>query len=340
VTLHVVSGRSVAGTLAFAEIEGDVISWDDFLYDGPVPAGVGDRALRRVRARFLAEPAGPGRVAFVDILTYLAARDEAFAGADDILLWFDADLHCQLQLIQALARLEPSAQRARLLCIDSFPGYEGFVGLGQLRTDELLTLLGSEHAVTVEEQELGARAWDAFRSPDPDAINRLLASETSALPFLADALRRHLEEFPSIDDGLSRTERTILRLVAEEPSGWTRLYGPFLESEERPFMNDFTFSRRIEALMTAATPLIVGRTGGFLELRRRLQTDAHPEQKLWPAASGDELTLTAAGKAVLAGEADAVELNGIDRWFGGVHLTGKAPPWRWDDGEGSVIRVG
>jgi hypothetical protein len=162
----------------------------------------------------------------------------------------------------------------------------------------------------------------------------------AALPFLADALTWHLEEFPSTDDGLSRTERTILRLIAEQPTGWTRLYGPFLDSEERPFMDDLTFPRRIEALMTGETPLVAGRSGAFLELMRRLRRDGARERKLWPAAAGDELTLTAAGEAVLAGEADALALNGIDRWLGGVHLTGHAPPWRWDDDERRLIRVG
>jgi hypothetical protein len=33
---------------------------------------------------------------------------------------------------------------------------------------------------------------------------------------------------------------------------------------------------------------------------------------------------------VLANEADRVALCGIDRWLGGVHLTGHVPLWRWD----------
>jgi hypothetical protein len=32
------------------------------------------------------------------------------------------------------------------------------------------------------------------------------------------------------------------------------------------------------------------------------------------------LRLTDAGDAVLAGEADRIALNGIDRWWGGTHL--------------------
>src|SRR6185437_11780084 len=43
------------------------------------------------------------------------------------------------------------------------------------------------------------------------------------------------------------------------------------------------------------------------------------------------LALTDAGRRVLAGEADAVALLGVDRWVGGTHLDGPTP-WRWGRG--------
>jgi hypothetical protein len=59
-------------------------------------------------------------------------------------------------------------------------------------------------------------AWTAFRSPDPRNLETV---KIAALPFLAAALRRHLEEFPWTTDGLSRTERQILQgNTDEEPA--------------------------------------------------------------------------------------------------------------------------
>ena len=43
------------------------------------------------------------------------------------------------------------------------------------------------------------------------------------------------------------------------------------------------------------------------------------------------VTITDAGRRVLAGEQDRVATCGIDRWMGGVHLEGHAVPWRWDE---------
>ena len=49
------------------------------------------------------------------------------------------------------------------------------------------------------------------------------------------------------------------------------------------------------------------------------------------------VSVTEAGRRVLDGAADHVELNGVDRWIGGVHLVGREVPWRWDDGVEAIV---
>jgi hypothetical protein len=48
------------------------------------------------------------------------------------------------------------------------------------------------------------------------------------------------------------------------------------------------------------------------------------------------VAITDAGRDVLAGRADRVELLGIDRWLGGTHLNGADAP-RWDRSAARVI---
>ena len=318
---------SVVSTMKAAGLDGDFLPWRDVLHQGPVPAGLSPGDLRRARADFLAQS---GRDWFFGALAYFTARDRALVAADDVLLWFESDLYDQLQLIQIFDLLHDGRGRRRLICIGSFPGYPGFVGLGQLTPDELATLVGTEHDLTDEEVLLGRRAWEAFRSPDPTAIEELLSGDISALPYLPYALVRHLEEFPSAEDGLSRTERAILELTAGGTRTWTRLFGEAAEREERPYLDDLTFREHLVRLLTAPHPLLAARDGAFLELTMRLRAGRAANQEMWPAAAADELTPTAEGEAVLAGEADAVELNGVDRWYGGVHLEGSEPAWRWN----------
>jgi hypothetical protein len=52
--LHVTNGSSAGVFIARSGLEGDVLTWDDVLHEGPVPANVGPGALAQIRAWFLA----------------------------------------------------------------------------------------------------------------------------------------------------------------------------------------------------------------------------------------------------------------------------------------------
>src|SRR5689334_21727155 len=99
--LHVTNGDSAAGTLVQTRLVERVLPWRDVLHDGPVP-DVAEDELRRVRAAALAEndPHEQDR-----IRSWLEQRDgELAANADGrYVLWFEADLYDQLQLVQVLS---------------------------------------------------------------------------------------------------------------------------------------------------------------------------------------------------------------------------------------------
>jgi len=55
------------------------------------------------------------------------------------------------------------------------------------------------------------------------------------------------------------------------------------------------------------------------------------------------LSLTQAGHDVVAGRCDWIRLaapDEIDRWLGGVHLSGREPAWRWDPTAGRLVPAG
>jgi DNA-binding transcriptional MerR regulator len=276
--LHVTNGESAGNTLRQTGLGGAVLCWNDALYEGPPEP-------RRARAEFLSACGWGGAR---DILRALERRDEVLARAEHVVLWFEHDLYDQLQLLQILATGAPGLREL----VD--PG----VFLGPLPTDELEALWPARRAITPELLELGRAGWEAFTAPEPTAIETFLAQDTSALPHLAPALRRLLEDLPDIRSGLGRSERQALEALAEGPSRPHELFVACQALEEAPFDGDTWFWRRVETLQ----PLVA--------------VDGHVE-------------LTDAGRAVLAGEADRLELAPLDRWIGGTHVT-RENAWRWD----------
>jgi hypothetical protein len=309
--LHVTNGDWTVEIMRRAHVVGDIIAWRDVLHEGPVPA-LSAAELRPVRAEFLATM-GPADV--VEVEADLRARDERLGAAletgERVVLWFEHDLYDQLQLLQILAGMPDRPLGAELICVGSFPGRPNFAGLGELGPGELASLWPLRTPVTHEHVRAARAAWDVFRATDPRAIARAAAGADDRLPFLAQALRRLLEELPGAEDGLSRTERQLLAAVAAGARTREQAFFGAIAAEEAPFLGDTIAFDRLEELGGGAVPLVADDEGA--------------------------LTLTEAGADVLGGRADRVQLIGFDRWLGGLHLRAGDGLWRWDGARGGLV---
>jgi hypothetical protein len=186
-----------------------------------------------------------------------------------------------------------------------------FHGLGQLSPEQMAALLDTRRPVTKEQMVLARHAWRAFCASEPIGIEVAIRRDTSALPFLADALHRHLEEFPALRGGLSRTERQALAALAAAGGSlsFEELFRAAQDMEERRFLGDTSFLRRLQELSD--------------DPRRLVRLEREP-------GAGLRIILTATGQDVLDGRDDWVRIHGIERWLGGVHLHGSEAQWRWD----------
>jgi hypothetical protein len=308
-----------------ARIIGDILPWRDVLHDGPVPGGLSLRQLSRVRASFLST-AGAGETN--ETAAAFAARDavvERYDDYDGVVLWFEWDLYDQLQLIQLLdffaGKLGTREQPLKLeiVCIEGY--------LGNLPPEKFKELDKQRQAVDLEMLMLGRAAWRAVTSADPVAVMDLLASDTSRLPFLAGSLGRFLEELPWTRDGLARSERQLMQGIAIGRKKFGDVFRYASEQEERIYCGDASAADYLRRLASGSTPLVSFQSNGNRDWREQIFMES-------------ELSLTDAGKAVLDGQRDWIELGGSDRWLGGMHLEGPNAKWRWDADSGKAVPAG
>jgi hypothetical protein len=310
----VANGTATTRHFLEAGIPGETSIWADPLHEGPVPAGVSDEELVRIRSRFLSDD---GRIP-VDPVNDLERWRSVIERADydELVLWYEHDLFDQVNLLQLLSYLASrgfESAKVSMVCIGSFPGRPAFKGLGELTPREIAPLLDVRQPVTRAQYALAVRAWEAFRAPDPTAIEGVLREDTSALPFLADALRRFLEDYPWTTDGLSRTERRLVQLAQEPIELWTA-FPKMQEGERAYYIADGSLWEIATDLSSATPPLVM------------VDAVAGANQAL---PHGTVVT-TPFGRDVLHGRADRIERCRIDRWMGGVHLQGSGPLWRWN----------
>ena len=314
-TLHVLNGDSTRLSLERSDIPGVLTVWADVLHDGPVP-NVSASELRRIRAQYHEtyhhESVDEGSP---DTDAWDAALDR-YGDYDELVFWFEHDLFDQLILIRHLhwlSQISHGQTHFSLICIGEYPGRPRFAGLGELAPSELASLLPLRRPITAEQIAIGAKAWDLFRGPDPTPLLEWMNhQDLSILPFLKGALLRHMDDFPALVNGLSRSESQILTAILAGHSTSADIFVATQSMEERIFMGDWTFWSIVRRMTAAPSPLVT-------------VTGDNPRM---PFASAT-VEITSSGRDVLSGEQDYIRLNGIDRWMGGVHLTTEHH-WRWD----------
>jgi hypothetical protein len=309
--LHITNGDSALKVMRKAGIGGEIVPWRDVLHEGPVPAGLGLEELSAIRARFIADS---GWAPFDEVLKGFRERDAqlaAFREHDEVILWFEHDLYDQLHMLQILAYLSgqsPGNTKLSLICVDEY--------LGPMSPQRMAELPAAKQPITAAHLDLAKKAWAAFCAPDPIAWRALEREDTSALPFLAGAILRHLEQFPSVKTGLNRTETQLLKAVLSGTHAPVEIFNESQRAEERVFVGDTIFWGYMDVMLKSRPPLLV-------------------EQSAAPR----RIEATANARKVVNGELDWLAINGIDKWLGGVHITA-GNLWRWDPARQELQRPG
>ncbi len=316
-TIHIRCGSDIRDGLKTAGFAGDFVEFADPYCHGPVPAG---EDLPEARAQFISSAYG---LPIEDVRARQRREAEELMEAmtrERIILWFEHDSYDQLILARILALLAEQKDLRRrpgqveMICIDRFPVITRFNGLGQLSPAALRMLWQQRQPVTPQMLKLGTRVWDALRQTSPKRLFEIARTGTSSLPQMAPALLRHLQELPGLDDGLGLTERLTLKMLAEGPMTGGQLFRKLqLESEPLPYLGDLMYWSFLADLKKAEEPPI--------------RTETNPKPQPWPERM---ISLTPLGEELVAGLADFQSHGAVARWVGGVEVSRKAAPWRWD----------
>lgn len=315
--LIITNGDSAVERLRHAGVAGTFLPWRDALHDGPAPAGLFLEALSLVRARYLASEFGQS---LSQIVRQMAERDATLRDHgrwSRVELWFEHDLYDQLQLIQLLDFFAGEKRGEGLFLVQA-RDY-----LGTLPRSAVRVLAERAAPVRPEQLALAQRAWSAFTASDPESLATLTAELTPGMPFLGQALSRLVQEFPDARSGLGLTEARALAALAQAPKTVAEVFAVTQAQEASRFLSDTAFFRRLDRLAFVAKPLIDGVP--FPSTRCAEGTNA-PDYR---AYAGARVQITDLGRAALEGGFDHAAENGVDRWFGGTHVTA-ASPWRRD----------
>jgi len=323
--LHIVNGLATLKLLDRTDIRGARVSGDDIFAEGPIQDCLRTPAAWRTRAEYLQKHFGIPKEQYLQRKEERERSLRSFAYHEEVVLWFEFDLFCQLNLLFLLNWFSGKGlgnTKLTLICPGEFPGMKQFRGLGTLSPRQLTSLFEERAEITDQQRKLADKAWSAYSNPDPTQVQQLLEEGTDELPHLHKAFSAHLERFPWMGNGLNSVEIKTLESLSNGPRKFPDLFEVVSNSNAVSFhgMGDVQFSAYLAGLAEGDNALI--RMDNF----PGVLTPDLPRRALgkWIIRISDQ------GKDVLKGRKDNIQLRGIDRWLGGVRLKSPDQVWRWD----------
>ncbi len=294
----------------------NILPWRDILHVGPVPITDSFEELCVIRSQYLHKAlyaSWPDVTANFEKTSNILSNHKNYP---EIEIWLEHDLYDQLQLLQIL---DYFAQEARL---DGLSLVQADDFLGHQSAKSICQFEASKAPITMAQLEIANEIWSAFRQPDPVGFSALSSQYHPTLPFMQSAMHRMLDELPSLNYGLGRSQLNILKVIeANLDFTLQNLFEPVAEMEEARFLGSSSFCRLADQLHDCSNPAIAGLNGRFSY--NQSTSEKRDYLKSLPV-------LTEFGRNILSGDNRFCDENIIDYWWGGTHLTNENM-WFWDE---------
>lgn len=249
--LHITNGDSFTERLKSLPLKGDIITWREMLCEGQTLSNVGSESFWKTRFEFLNKNYRVTKSWFVEktLKEYRSLCNHK--QQDRIVLWFEYDLFCQINMIAVLSWLKTYRRHAEisLVCSGTEDNTGHLYGLNELTDEQLLALYKKRTVLTQDDIEYADYVWQLYCSDNPMRLENLGDFGKFQFEYLSDALQAHLRRFPSIKNGLNAVENNILDIAVEhKPKSKRDLTGTVLRNQGFYGFGDTQYDRAISNL--------------------------------------------------------------------------------------------
>ncbi len=249
--LHITNGDNFTSKLQSLHLKGDIITWREMLCEGKTLCNVGSESFWKTRFEFLNKNYKVSKSSFVEktLKEYRSLCNHK--QQDQIVLWFEYDLFCQINMLAVLSWLKTHRRHAEisLVCSGKEDESDKLYGLSELSNEKLLSLYENRTILSQDDIEFADYVWQLYCSDNPIRLENLIAHNHFQFQYLSEALKAHLRRFPTIKNGLNEVENRILdTALSQKPESRADLLGKVLANQGYYGFGDTQYDRIITSL--------------------------------------------------------------------------------------------
>jgi len=216
--LHITNGDSLTDRLKAMNLKGDIITWREMLCEGKTLTNVGSESFWKTRFEFLNKNYKVSKSWFVEktLKEYRSLCNHK--QQDHIVLWFEYDLFCQINMLAVISWLKTHRKYANisLVCSGNEDETDKMYSLGEVSDEKLLELYENRTELSMNDIEYADYVWQLYCSDNPIRLENLTDFKNYQFDYLSDAIKAHLKRFPTIKNGLNDIENHVLQLSLEK----------------------------------------------------------------------------------------------------------------------------
>jgi len=232
--LHILNGDATLTGFNQTGLDGEVLVWREVFSEGPLTARL-DADFWNRRADWISNAFEDAAGSYQEkVLHELEKLSEPY---DEINLWFEFDLHCQVNLLGVMQLLKQevdlTAPALYLICPDRFPGVENFRGMGELNGDQLEDLYDARLHLTEYDFIIATEAWQKYIQFDAEALQQWINATPfwGSLHLLKPALEAQVKRLQVNSNGLNYIEQKLLQFYESGITNRNNLYRSFWNEE-------------------------------------------------------------------------------------------------------------
>jgi len=246
--LHITNGDVLTQMLKELNVEGDYLTWQEMLCEGPTEIKIDTPSFYNKRKTFLnkfydIEINEDEYISEIQKLNHLESYTE-------IVLWFEYDLFCHINLVAVISLLEQKHANLPLylVCSGRVKGEKNLKGLSELSNGQLLYHYNNKVRLTPEDIEIAVSVWKTYCGKDHNLLKNYIVQKSS-YKYLTNCLKAHLERFPELKSGLDILEENILNIIKDKNiKSRNHLLGYALNYQGFYGFSDMQISRIIDKL--------------------------------------------------------------------------------------------
>lgn len=215
-SLHITNGSSLTKYLRELEFKDDILTWNEMLCEGPTVAGIPTPQFLEVRKNFFKETYDLefDEDEFKNEFDKLENAEEKY---NEIILWFEYDLFCHINMIAVISLLHQLEIQLPLYLVMSgrVKDSPGLKGLTELSPEQLMSHYKKRIKLTDVDKDLALSLWRTYNGKDHNLFVPQVVKK-SVFPYLSNCLKAHLQRFPDSISGLNAIEENILEIIKKE----------------------------------------------------------------------------------------------------------------------------